>query len=428
VVRPERRLHWTLIGSVALVLSLGAGLGGRSFILHRSGAAIESHQAELAQIEQRPLNPRPTRPAIEGPPEAGSVWDLLRPAMRATWGMDPEGSSSSPISPASEANFNLHGIPAGTLLLLEASRPHLEACRRSLRRGVLDWEGPALEDLPYQATRICRALCSMAFRSWQEGRDAEAVDWLITALSVAQDVARIGQKESRTLLRVVEDWAVEESRFLLSEQGLSAGELEDFERRLDLLRSLRPTPAAEVREWGARIRREVLEDTAVVEIPVLQHETGTARLSETVGWRDLYSTQLQLARVLTELRDAAEESVFLPWNSSGALEAGWTALSLRYRPGDVRQLWSQAPGFGPELQAALRWDLLRIAVAAARFLAAHGRMPQDLAELRIPVHPSRPVAIEGVTLSSVLTRPGNAEPNRYYDLAPIELEWTIRRR
>src|SRR5581483_631850 len=263
--------------------------------------------------------------------------------------------------------------------------------------------------------------------AWQEGRDAEAADWLVAALSVAQDVARLGDPSGSGLLRITEAWVFEEAKFLFSEHGLSESQLREFERRLGVLRSSRPLPTSAIRRWGTDARREVLEGRATVEAPGWPGDPRGLPLEEAVGWRDFWSLRLQKARVLAELRDAALRSESLPWHSSGELASAWESLSSRYRPEDVGQLWGRSSRFGIELSAALRRDFLRAASAVARFQAAHGRMPRDLAETGLTLNLSRPVAIEGDRIVVDLTTQA-ADSWLYDSLAPVEMAWEIRRR
>jgi hypothetical protein len=409
-----------LIGLLIAMLTTAGAAGLGVFVLHRADAAILFHRAEVKAADREVPTRTGTRGPIEGPEEGGSAWDLLTPALDGVWALaDP---SEEGISLRSEPNFTAHGAPGDTLRLLELSAPHLEACRRSLRRSVTDGPGPTDAHLVVdKAVRVCRALCSKGFLAWQDGRDSEAVDWLITALSVAHDVARLGDLYSRGLLHVTEAWVSEETKYLFSEHGLTETQLRELERRLDVLRSGRPLPTAEVWDWGVQIRRSVLEGRAWVDAP------DNVQLADAVGWRDFWSPRLQKARVLAGLRDAALQAQTLPWNSSGGLAPAWASLCARYRPDDVKQLWDQPSSFCVELVPALRWDFLRAVAAAARFESANGRMPKDLVETGAILDLSRPVTIEGNRILVDLTT-GVADPMLYYGLAPIEVSWEIRRR
>jgi len=412
----------------AVLLGIGAAaLGLRTFALERAEASFRFHQAEVGEADREGPTRTGARGPIEGPEEAGSAWELLRPAFEGVWALaDPPQEGSLALN--SEPNFTAHGAAGDTPVLLERAAPYLEACRRSLRRSIADGPGPVDAHLVvHQAARVCRALCSKGFLAWQDGRDAEAADWLIAALSVAQDVARLGHPYGNGMLRITEAWVSEEAKFLFSEHGLTEPQLREFERRLDVLRATRPLPTSTVWGWGADARSDVLEGRASVDVPDKSGDAWSVPLEQAVGWRDLWSVRLQKARVLAELRDAALQSESLPWNSSGDLASAWASLCARYRQADVGQLWGRRYHFGIELAAALRRDFLRAAAAVARFEAAHGRMPRDLAETGGPVKPSRTVTIQGDRI--VVDLPTQAADYGLYDtLAPVELNWEIRRR
>jgi hypothetical protein len=423
---PKRRLSTALILGAALFVIAAAAFGLGAFALQRADAAIRFHAAEVQAADREGPTRTGSRGPIEGPEEAGSAWDLLTPALDGVWALaDP---SEDGISTRSEPNFTAHGAAGNTPELLERAAPHLEACRRSLRRRVLDGPGPSNLWLTAQkAARVCRALCSKGFIAWQDGRDAEAADWLITALSVAQDVARSGEGHDYGLLHVTEAWVSEEAKYLFSEQGLTESQLREFERRLDVLRANRPLPTMEPWDWGVQARREVLEESAWVDVPNPAGNQDGVKLADAVGWRDFWSPRLQKARVLAGLRDAAVQSQTLPWNSSGDLLPAWASLGAKYRPEDVRQIWEKYQSFSVILVADLRWDFLRAAAAVARFEAARGRRPENLAETGVVVTMSRPFSIEDDRIVLDLTT-GVTDSLLYFGLAPVEVNWHLRRR
>jgi hypothetical protein len=423
---PKRGPQTAVILGGALLVIAAAAFGLCAFAMHRAEGAIQFHRAEVEAAERKGPTRTGTRGPIEGPEEPGSAWDLLTPAFEGVWALadSPEPGPSLRAEP----NFTAHGSAGDTERLLELSAPHLAACRRSLRRRVFDGPGPVdVDSTVDQAVRVCRALCSKGFMAWQDSRDAEAADWLISALSVAQDVARLGDSYSRGLLHVTEAWVSEEAKFLFSEQGLTEAQLREFERRLDILRTSRPLPTVDPWDWGVRARREVLEESVWIDIPNKAGNQDNVKLADAVGWRDFWSPRFQKARVLAELRDAALQSQSLPWNSSGELAPAWDLLCAKYRPEDVGQIWKRHESFRMELVADLRWDFLRAAAAVARFEAAQGRMPKDLAETGTAVPMSRPFTIEGDRIVLDLTT-GVTDSLLYFGVAPVEVSWAIRRR
>jgi hypothetical protein len=352
-----------LLGTLA-ALALVGGTGGSLY--HRAGTSIETHRAEIATLlDDLPLR-HAARPALLQPEEPGNVWELLRPAFESLRGQLEMQTNPAYISSAMEANFDLRGIPGDTPRLLEEARAALDACRRSMRRSRVEWNGPLDPDLPYKAARAGRALSSMGLKCWQEGRDAEAMDWLLTALSVAYDAARLGQHRTWEVLQVIEFWVFSDARSLLGEQGLSTAELSEFERRFDQLRAQRPPLALAFQVKGAQARREFLEE--------MEHPYDH---TEVPGWKDLNSWRIHTARVLTGLRSAFEDAGRMTWSAGTHVADQWDRLGRARREEIVERL-SIDPG--GEVRSLIRLESFRIALACARFQSAQGRMPQTVEE------------------------------------------------
>jgi len=215
----------------------------------------------------------------------------------------------------------------------------------------------------------------------------------------------------------VEQWACETGRLLLSKHGLSAAQLEDFGRRLEWLLRTRPRPPRRLRSYVAMSRESVLRYPGNLTVQI-----------EPPGWKDLYSPPIQMARILTSLRDAGEQAATLTWASSAELQSQWRALGSRYRKDDVERIWLMEEWYFQELEALLRLDLLRIAVGVARFEAEHGRMPRALAEAGVEGIAARPVRIEGRVLVVQLLLPGETSSRLESGIEPGERAWTIQRR
>jgi hypothetical protein len=411
VERTRRRLLWILSIAIA-VLTLLPGLA-LVYVYRRVETVLEAHRLDVAStLEDVPIRGS-TRPAILLPAEAGNVWDLLRPALDAVADLYPLESGGR-YDEYKDANLDWRGVEGETPRLLALAAPALEKCRQALRRSALDWSGPPDRDLPAKAGRIGRALCSRAAMSWEAGRDAEAVEWLIVAMVVAQDVARLGQRGTWDALQVVERWACQEARGRLADHGLGAGDLEEIGRRLDLVRASRPPLALLLRVCSADVRNGILQDSISFEQTDLKGDTDFVRLEKLAGWRDLYSVRICRARLLSGATDAYQELA----GASGASNpwAGLDRIRSKYPAQDVGQLLPPSQWYDPELRARLSLDLFRLAIAVARIQAESGRFPRSLEETGVTTTLGRPVSIEEGRIDA---------QSGTFDL---ELVWSIRRR
>jgi hypothetical protein len=373
--------------AILCVLALVGGVGGSLY--RRVGSSIATHRAEIAALlDDLPLR-HATRPALLLPEEPGNVWEVLGPAFESLRDLQEMRTTPDSIWNGMESNFNLRGIPADTPRLLEDGRAALDACRLSMRRSALDWKGPLDPALPYMAARAGRALSSKGLLCWQEGRDAEAMEWLLTALSVAYDAARLGQHRTWEVLHVIEDWVLEDARFLLSEQNLTAAELTDFERRLDQLRAQRPPLTLAFQIEGAEARKDFLEQ---LQEPGFPHDDTAGP-----GWKDLYSWRIYTARMLTGLRSGFDDAGRMSWSSATDVAAQWSRLCQVQRE-EVQERLLINPG--GEVNLLVRLEAFRVALACARFQSAQGRMPLTIEETGYaPDLDLRRVKLEGNSLS-----------------------------
>lgn len=396
------RRKWVL--AIPVVVALG-GIVLVVGIRGRAPATIEQHRSEILAVLANPV----------GEFRPGPGWETLLPALQAIWERDP-----------------WHGF--GTLDSLKGddpvlqAQPQLQACRRALENPTFEAGGVPDPMLPHWARQAATALVATSYQAWEQGRDADAVDGLIAALTLAQETERLGQQHARfDMLRQVEARVFEATRALLSRHALSAARLEDFERRLNDFRSRRPSPAAEFRRSGAATRAEFLDSVRGVGVVEADGELACVNLREPVRWKDLYSKDLRKARILNGLRDAAEQAGRLTWTSSADIEPQWAALCSRYDPDDVGLLWAGEIKFPDVLAAFLKWDFLRIAVALARVQAQTGTLPATVAEAGIDVRLGRPLTIQGDTVSFQLAPSGEPSVLRRH-FAPSEEKWTLRRR
>lgn len=370
--RTRIRLVLAVVGVAAVALV--APLIG---ILSTVDRAIQGHGREVSRILDGVPVRQSTRAAFGGAEEPGNAWDLLRPALDAIWALDPTRPATAQPNRLMEPNFDAHGIPADTPRLLGEAARALEECRRAGRRTRLDWPWDPDPELHLKVGRACRAMVSLAYRAGQEERDADAAGWLLSALLLAQDAARLGQRWTWELMLVVEAWVFEEARSLLGGQDLTGAQLADVEQRLQQVYALRPPLSLRFRTFGALARQSVLDGTAHV---APRQGFGHVPLEETVGWRDLWSKRLCTARVANGIRDGVEFAGSLPWSSSTDLDARNREIASRYRKEDVAQLILARGAVGDELEVLLQWELFRASVGVARAEAVTGKLPQTLAE------------------------------------------------
>lgn len=404
----RRRLGWRLLvilGPLLIVPLLCLAFGHWAL-----EATFDAHRDELPALRSGVQVPLSGRPALLGPEEPGNAWDLLRPAFDAVGGLyDLELLSE--YDDLHDANLDSRGIPAGTPQLMEEAEPALEMCRRAMRRTRLEWTGPVDPYLPAKAGRMGRALCTRAAYAFEAGRDAEAVEWLVVALGAAQDAARLGQPGTRSALQVVERWVVQEARAGLLSHGLSFQELQEFERRLDLLRAHRPSFVPFLRFKGAGLRQELLDGEVHVDGPA-----GSLPVEKTAGWKDLFLERVCRARMLNGVRAGTQELCALQGTSPVVLPAKAAEVLAGYPPENLAQILRCIDFFEEEKAAYFQLDLFRLAVAFAREEAASDRFPQSLDQVGVPVDLGRAVWIldDGFKVAFTEDDPG--------------LTWTVGRR
>ncbi|MGB2819701.1 MAG: hypothetical protein WBF17_01870, partial [Phycisphaerae bacterium] len=199
---PGRRACWT---ALVLVIALAALVGLFGYRLSCDEATLESVVAEIRRrgepIEWRQFRPRPVLPEE-------NAADLYMKAMRLVQGQFRTGPSEGTAPDANtERRADLLALLRGDLVI----HPHLRAqrqedvreilalsgealslCRRASDRKGHDWGlsygGPAvsctlpsLRDLQI----LSRLLCLAALRAQEEGRPAEAAEYLHDALALA---------------------------------------------------------------------------------------------------------------------------------------------------------------------------------------------------------------------------------------------------
>lgn len=404
---PSRSTGWKL--PILILGSLGLLALGAAGIHLWLNARLEEHRRECIAIKKTgPVDVSP-RPAILSPEELGNVWELLVPAYAGLRAMDES------------CNFS-HFDPTNTTVDLQSwiarAGPSLELCRRAAHRRDRTWKGP-LDPQSRFAGLAVRASSTKGLLLWRDGRDAEAVEWMLVALTMATDDAALHGYWGDQM--VEEGWVVQDLRQLLSRQSLTATQLEDLGRRLDLLRSLRVPFALQLRQMSAMAREGILESDVYEAAACDLSGESPSRLSDMVGWRDFWSVRYAKARILNDIRRCGRDLEAISWQDPRA------AMSEAKRSLDSYQgrfVKRKLPYLGcccQEEEAWINLNLLSAAVACARFQVLHGRLPCTWEEAGIPAS-----AIRGIHLEvGGLLRPGSSSENGKLQ---SDAEWSIGRR
>lgn len=349
---------------VAAVLLL-AGWG-----IHRGlDAALAAHERDCEEIlEAFPVDQSP-RPAILGSEESGNVWELLVPAFAGIKALDEYDNFN---------NFDAHGTTGDTPRLIEASRPYLDSCRRAAARRDRTWKGLRAPGLVFP-TLAARALSSRGVMAWRDGRDAEAADWMVVALTVAYDSAAI-RGDQPYEVPILQDF-----RELLSEQALSAAQLEELGRRLKLLRSIRPGFVQLLRRGGARGRLDFHFADPWMANPDSPNGSG-GQFSTQIGWKDAFSVRLARIRIMNDIRSCGRQLEQVSWENPALAPAEAQRIIDSYQGRFVPPLipFAYRSAFESEQSAREQLEALSVAVEVARFQAIHGSLPKTWEEAGIP--------------------------------------------
>jgi hypothetical protein len=387
----SRRIGWIILaGFVAAAMLPSLYLFD---LLRRAQDALDGCRSDIASVTKDIPVRKSTRPAILGPAEAGNAWDLLRPALDAVGDLYPINPAGSSYSETSDPNLDWRGVPGETPLLIEQATPAMELCRRALRRSELEWTWPMDPDLPAKTGRIGRALCTKAAYAWKAGRDSEAAEWLVVALGVAQDAARLGQRGAWEVLCVVERWTIAEARLLLAKHELTLQDLALFGRRLDVLRRARPSYGLALRICEARLLEEILTGQAYVHQTDKDGGFDFVLLDKTAGWRDLYSKTILRARVISGIRRGMHDIAAVDWKVPAVSRAEFDRIVTGLAEPESHLIAESNP-VQMEEACLVRRSMFRAAVAFAQFQEEWGRFPTSAQEAGLPADLGHPLNIK----------------------------------
>ncbi len=391
---------------LGVLVFLGLAVLGMHF---RLDAGLDEHRRECLAIQQKnPVNLSP-RPAILEPEEPGNVWELLNSAF--------DGMVEATGDSCDYSYFDRDGtgeVPRW----VAAAGPSLDLCRRAARRRDRTWKGSLYPD-PRWDTLTVRALSTKGLLLWRQGRDAEAAEWMLVALTVATDAAALRGNWSNQ--RMAEREVFQDLRDLLSQQSLTAAQLEDVGRRLNLLRALRAPFASELQQTGAWTRQAILESRV--------YEAATCDLSgepallwnNMVGWRDFWSVRYAKVRVLDDIRSCGRDLERVSWADSRVAMSDVERIFNTYQGPLVAKKLPYRGSCCQEEDCQVQWNVLSVAVACARFQAIYARLPRSWEEAGIPAS-----AVPGVHLGTEgLRSPGSSSGNCLNQSA---VDWPIGRR
>src|SRR6185503_2709022 len=293
----KRRTWLGVLIGVAVAVAIVAGV----FIdLKRKAAAIlEKHErATLAKIEEFRSRSWP-RVVMIGEALKGNRWDDLTKALDAFDGIPKVDLDELPGFQDSDPDAK--GDPERIDAVLAKHQSCVDqlraACRRNDLRPPYAYEDAYSMDLPYvtKAIQACRYLGVVAGRLHELGRDREAADAALLALSVAQDMDCGGPAVNHLVGIVCEQHGTRALRKVIEAHALSAGDLLEIGAMLDRL-------------WGSRPR--VLESLEIEDtiarlglVRLVDDRNGAAAIGwggAPKSWRHFFSVTLMFAEALNE--------------------------------------------------------------------------------------------------------------------------------
>lgn len=258
------------------------------------------------------------------------------------------------------------------------------ACRRDMLRPLYAYEHGYSMELPYitKALQACRYLAAASERAHELGRDREAADHALLALSVAQDMGCGGPIVSRLVEHVGEAHGIRAMRNILKSHSLSPGELQDIGQTIDRLWASRPRrpESFEIEDALSRLGLvQALDDPMVGQL-----WGGRAK-----RWRYFFSSSLLMAEALNEYEQFSRETARLEGLQGTELRNAAAALEKKTagsrNPIVAQTLPSLAKIFRREMLTGMNWNLMRTSVAVAAYEGEHGAWPAKLEDL-VPRH------------------------------------------
>lgn len=376
-----KRRIWVRVGigfSVAGAIVLGIVID----VQRKAAAILKRHDAsataKVGEIRGRSW----PRVVLFGDVVPGNRWDDLAKALDAFDAIPQSDVDELPAfwDPDPERKPDPEKIDA----VLATHRPRVDllraACRRDQFHPVYAYEQGYNMNLPYvtKALQACRYLRAAAERLHELGRDREAVEHVLLALSVAQDTGAGAPILNRLVELVGESHGIYAMRQILEGHSMTAGELQAFGSTLDRLWGSRPKPleSFEIEDAVARLGLiRALDDRNFAQVT-----GGTFR-----SWRHFFSASLLMAEALNEYEMFSAEVAKVDRLRGPALQAAAAALEQKMKSSRNPIVAQSLPGiarvFRREMAAEMHWQLMRTSVALAAYEREHGAFPATLEEL-----------------------------------------------
>ena len=376
-----KRRVWLRVGIGFAVA--GAIVLGVIIDLQRKAAAIlKRHDASAtAKVEEIRGRSWP-RVVLFGDVLPGDRWDDLTKALDAFDAIPQSDVDELPAfwDPDPERKPNHERIDA----VLATHRACVDllraACRREALRPPYAYEQGGYMNLPYvsKAIQTCRYLRASAERLHELGRDGEAVDHVLMALSVAQDTGAGGPIINRLVELVGESSGIHAIRTILEGHSMTVEELQALGSMMDRL-------------WASRPRRlESFEiEDAIARVGLIK-AMGDPSVAQVLGgtfrsWRHFFSVNLLMAEALNEFEQFFAEVVKLDRVRGPELRDAASALEQKMKSSRNPVVALSLPGiakvFRREMLAEMNWLLMRTAVALSAYEKEHGAFPAKLEEL-----------------------------------------------
>ena len=376
----KRRIWFRVALGIAVAVAIV--LGVMIDLKRKASAILKRHEeATLAKVAEFRGRSWP-RVVLFGQAAAGNRWDDFTKALDAFDAIPQADLDELPGFQDSDPDWKpdpekIDAVLARHQGCVDQLRA---ACRKDTLRPAYAYEQGYNMDLPYisKAMSASRYLAAAAERAHELGRDREAADHAVLALSVGQDTGVGGPVINRLVEFACEQHAIRAMRKIVAGHALSAGELQELGTTLDRL-------------WASRPRQlesfEIEDSTSRLGLVMALNDpaAGTLWGGPAKSWRYFFSANLLMAEALNEYEIFFAEAARLdPLRGPELLEAA-QALERKTKrsrnPIVAGAIPALARGFRRDAITGMNWNLMRTSVALAAYEKEHGAWPAKLEDL-----------------------------------------------